>query len=61
MRASLLKARFQVGLTQSELARRVGLVRASHTNIGNEYKELELFNMTGDSYRLKHRNTILCG
>lgn len=21
----------------------------------------ELFNMTGDSYRLKHRNTILCG
>jgi len=21
----------------------------------------ELFNMTGDSYRLKHRNTIICG
>ncbi|QGP92210.1 helix-turn-helix protein [Neomoorella glycerini] len=33
MRTALRRVRLQAGLTQSELARRVGLTRASYTNI----------------------------
>jgi len=38
MRNALRKARLRAGLTQSEVARRVGLTRASYTNIERGYK-----------------------
>ncbi|MDK2882748.1 MAG: putative transcriptional regulator [Bacillota bacterium] len=38
MRNNLRKARLGAGLTQSEVARRVGLTRASYTNIERGYK-----------------------
>ncbi|ACX51293.1 transcriptional regulator, XRE family [Ammonifex degensii KC4] len=38
MRSSLRKARLRAGLTQSEVARLVGLTRASYTNIERGHK-----------------------
>jgi len=38
VRTALRKARLQNGLTQAELARQVGLSRASYTNIEKGYK-----------------------
>lgn len=38
MRNTLRKARLGAGLTQSEVARRVGLTRASYTNIERGHK-----------------------
>lgn len=42
MRSKLCKARLAVGLTQSELARRAGLTRASYTNIERGHKNLSM-------------------
>ncbi|MGB9860065.1 MAG: helix-turn-helix transcriptional regulator [Moorellaceae bacterium] len=38
MRTALRRARLRAGLTQSEVARRVGLTRVSYTNIERGYK-----------------------
>lgn len=38
MRTALRRARLRAGLTQSEVARRAGLTRASYTNIERGYK-----------------------
>ncbi len=39
MRTALRRARLRAGLTQAEVARRVGLTRASYTNIEGGYKD----------------------
>lgn len=43
MRNALRKARLRAGLTQSEVARRVGLTRVSYTNIERGCKNPSLF------------------
>lgn len=42
MRIALREARLRAGLTQAEVARRVGLSRASYTNIEKGYKHPSL-------------------
>lgn len=42
MRTALRKARLRAGLTQAELAKRVGLTRASYTNIEKGHKHPSL-------------------
>ncbi|HHV78420.1 MAG TPA: helix-turn-helix transcriptional regulator [Firmicutes bacterium] len=42
MRVALRKARLKAGLSQAELAREVGLTRASYTNIEKGYRHPSL-------------------